>query len=421
MKYGLLLFAVLFWGDVSCLTSISIAATADFELEEQIFNKKRKAAEAKAARESTARKKATERMKAAQADRERIRLENIALEAENHKLDSIRFLLNNSLYDREREIESMYTARIETLRQLNKNKQKLDSLAYMSVLDSLQLIQQDLVLRQQTVELRSQTAQRNLLIVFAIFLCFVAFSLFYRWKTTRKYNNLLKEKNNIIIKEQKNSEKLLLNILPVSIAEELKLNGTAESRKFNEVTVLFSDFVSFSTIAAQLGPKALVEHLNYCFNAFDAIIEKYGLEKIKTIGDAYMCAGGVPEEDDNHAVKVVKAALEIQQFLADWQSTKTDANAPLFIARIGVHTGPIVAGVVGTKKFAYDIWGNTVNIASRMESCAEPGRINISAATYAKVKDHFSVTPRGSLEAKNVGILEMFFIEEKRVDKERQE
>jgi len=389
------------------------ASGAAFEYEEeQIFGKKRREAEEKAKKEAEARKKAIEKLKQVQTDMERINEENIQLGTQNDRLDSIRSKLNTSLYEREREIESMYISRLETQRQLSKNKQQLDSLQYMSILDSFQLIQQNLVLRQQSVELKSQAAQRKLLIVFAVFMGFVAFSLFYRWKISRRYNTLLKEKNKIIVREQENSEKLLLNILPVSIAKELKLNGMAQSRKFEEVTVLFSDFVNFSAIATQLGPKALVERLNYCFKAFDAIVEKHGLEKIKTIGDAYMCAGGVPAKDEQHAIKVVKVAMEFQAFLEEWHLTKTGTDAPLFIARIGIHTGPIVAGVVGAKKFAYDIWGDTVNIASRMESCAAPGRINISAATYKKVKHHFSVTPRGSVEAKNVGELEMFFVEE---------
>ena len=177
------------------------------------------------------------------------------------------------------------------------------------------------------------------------------------------------------------------------------------------MTVLFSDFVNFSQITAKKDPKSLVADLDYCFKAFDAIIEKNQLEKIKTIGDAYMCAGGLPVAAKDHAHRIVKAAIEMQAFLKDWELANKNKDEVVFKARIGIHTGPIVAGVVGDKKFAYDIWGETVNIASRMESAAEGGRINVSSTTYNLLKADYKFTARGSMEAKNIGDLKMYFLE----------
>ena len=158
-------------------------------------------------------------------------------------------------------------------------------------------------------------------------------------------------------------------------------------------------------------PVALVELLNQIFSCFDQLAEDYGLEKIKTIGDAYMCAGGLPAPTGDHAACSVKAAVEMQEFLNNWKTEKLLAGEPFFEARIGMHSGPVVAGVVGVKKFAYDIWGDTVNIASRMESSAEPGKINISGKTRQLLNGSFECTYRGKIEAKNKGEIDMYFVE----------
>ena len=279
------------------------------------------------------------------------------------------------------------------------------------MVDSMEIIQQKMILDQQSIKLRDQALVRNLFMALACLLSLIAFGLFYRWKTSKKYNNLLEEKNNRIITEQKKSEALLLNILPHSIAEELKKNGAAEAKRHQNVTVLFSDFVNFSQITAKKDPKSLVADLDYCFKAFDAIIEKNKLEKIKTIGDAYMCAGGLPVATKDHAHRIIQAAIEMQAFLKEWELANEPKNEVVFKARIGIHTGPIVAGVVGDKKFAYDIWGDTVNIASRMESSAEGGRINVSSTTYDLLKADYKFTARGSIDAKNIGALKMYFLE----------
>ncbi len=387
-----------------------LIADSTVELEEQVFGKKRRAAEKKAKEAAAARKKAIKELKETRKNLENIHQQNQLLDQRNDSLRLIRSMLNNSLYERERELETMYQSRLETERQLNESKRIMDSLEMRSIVDSLEIIQQKLILDQQSVEIRDQALLRNLFIALAVILGLIAFSLYYRWKTTHKFNNLLKEKNNIIITEQKKSEALLLNILPYSIAEELKKNGAAEAKRHQSVTVLFSDFVNFSQITAKKDPKTLVADLDYCFKAFDAIIEKNNLEKIKTIGDAYMCAGGLPESTDTHAHQIMQAAIEMQAFLKNWANSNQDKEVPIFSARIGIHTGPLIAGVVGDKKFAYDIWGDTVNIASRMESAAEAGRINVSKTTYELLKNDFDFIARGSIEAKNIGAMNMYFL-----------
>lgn len=206
--------------------------------------------------------------------------------------------------------------------------------------------------------------------------------------------------------EKQKSDNLLLNILPEEVAVELKEKGTADAKLFNDVTVLFTDFKGFTTISEQLSPQQLVDELHACFSAFDEICGRYHIEKIKTVGDAYLAVAGLPMPDSSHAQNVVKAAIEIRNYML---ARKTHTQT--FDVRIGIHSGSVVAGIVGVKKFAYDIWGDTVNTAARMEQNGEPGKVNISEATYELVKDKFSTEYRGEIEAKNKGKLKMYFVE----------
>jgi adenylate cyclase len=214
---------------------------------------------------------------------------------------------------------------------------------------------------------------------------------------------------------KKRSDELLLNILPQEVAEELKLKGEAEARLFDEVTVMFTDFQGFTQIAEKLGPAELVTEIDKCFRAFDEITTRYGIEKIKTIGDSYMCAGGLPVTNSTHASDVVQAALEIQQFMNSHAEERRNAALDVFEIRIGIHTGPVVAGIVGVKKFAYDIWGDTVNTASRMESSGFAGKVNISGSTHAIVQQEFTCEYRGKISAKNKGETDMYFVTGKRM------
>ncbi|MBT8235862.1 MAG: tetratricopeptide repeat protein [Bacteroidia bacterium] len=222
-------------------------------------------------------------------------------------------------------------------------------------------------------------------------------------------NRFIQKTNQVINTEKERSESLLLNILPKETAKELKEEGRVKAKKFLSVSVLFTDFENFTRYAEALPPEKLVESVDFYYSKFDAIMEKYGLEKIKTIGDAYMAAAGLPFPMQDHAVRMVKAALEITEFVKTAKENEGDEDVR-FNIRVGINSGPVVAGVVGTRKFAYDIWGDTVNVAARMESMSEPGQINISEDTYALVKDHFECEYRGEFSAKNRGKLKMYYV-----------
>jgi class 3 adenylate cyclase/streptogramin lyase len=247
--------------------------------------------------------------------------------------------------------------------------------------------------------------------------------LLFRWRTAslrkekEQLEDIVIERTAQVVSEKKEVEKqkqrsdeLLLNILPEEAADELKAKGSADAKLIDEVTVLFTDFKGFTQLSEKLSPTALVAEINECFSAFDLIMDKYGVEKIKTIGDSYMAAGGLPTPNKTHPYDVVKAALDIQQYMHEHKVRKEAAGELFFEIRIGIHTGPVVAGIVGVKKFAYDIWGDTVNTGSRMESSGEVGKINISEVTYELVKDKFTCTYRGEIDAKHKGKLKMYFV-----------
>lgn len=215
---------------------------------------------------------------------------------------------------------------------------------------------------------------------------------------------------NVAEVERRKSEKLLLNILPADVASELKEKGATEPILYEDVSVMFTDFKGFTQIAEVLSPRELIQDLDACFVQFDKITERFNLEKLKTIGDSYMCAGGIPKRNKTHAIDCVLAALEIQAFMNLMKQIKADQGLPYWELRLGIHTGPLVAGVIGEKKFAYDVWGDTVNTASRMESSGTPGKINISGLTYELVKDLFDCEFRGHISAKNKGEVAMYYV-----------
>ncbi|MCB1177392.1 MAG: hypothetical protein KDK36_07425 [Leptospiraceae bacterium] len=227
----------------------------------------------------------------------------------------------------------------------------------------------------------------------------------------------VKERTIDLEREKNNSEKLLLNVLPKKIAQELKIKGEVSPLLYNSVSVLFTDLVGFTKIASRMKPDQLVAELNGIFSQFDLICERNKTEKLKTIGDGYMCAGGLPDVNNTHAVDICLAALEMREFIKGIQSIKKLQNQESYWdIRFGIHTGPVMAGVIGTKKFAYDIWGDTVNISSRMESSGGSGQINISNDTYNLVKDFFEFEFRGEIEIKNRGKIESYFL--KRIKEE---
>lgn len=233
------------------------------------------------------------------------------------------------------------------------------------------------------------------------------FFVFRSYKNEKRTNKIISESNAAIQKEKQVSEELLLNILPEEVAQELKQKGSVEARQFDNVSVLFTDFVDFTLAGERLSPRQLVAELHDCFKVFDEIMDKYGIEKIKTIGDAYMAVCGLPVLDEGHAVKILQAAREISSFI---ETRRSILEMNSFDIRIGISSGSVVAGIVGVRKFAYDIWGDTVNTAARMEQSGAPGKINISEYTYELVKDNFECEYRGEIPAKNKGKMKMYFV-----------
>jgi adenylate cyclase len=264
--------------------------------------------------------------------------------------------------------------------------------------------------KQTEVDLLNQQKKTKNIIVIAsvialILIGFLASSLYRR-------NKYVVKTGKIIQKEKKRSDDLLKNILPDETAQELKEKGSVAAKKFDAVSVLFTDFKGFTKYSESLTPEKLVESIDFYFSKFDEIIEKHGLEKIKTVGDAYMCAGGLPFPSKDHAYKITLAALEIVDFVKKSMENLSLEKAKLEI-RVGINTGSVVAGVVGTRKFAYDIWGDTVNVASRMESSGAVSKVNISESTYNLIKDNtaFTFEFRGEIEAKGKGKVNMYFVD----------
>ena len=221
---------------------------------------------------------------------------------------------------------------------------------------------------------------------------------------------IINKRTEDLITEKEKTEALLVNVLPKNTADEIMAKGKATKIKYNFVTVLFSDIQGFTKIAEEMSPEVLIDELDKFFFYFDSVVEKYGIEKIKTIGDAYMCAGGIPEKNRTNPVEVILAALEMKAYMTRLKETSELEGMKYWDIRIGIHTGTVVAGVVGQKKLSYDIWGDTVNIASRMESSGEAGKINISGTTYEFVKDFFTCEYRGKMPVKYKGELEMYFV-----------
>ena len=334
-----------------------------------------------------------------------------ALDQQKKALDVQQHFLDSQLVVRNQSLKLMTEAQMKIQLTLLRQKQLLDSISFAKVIDSLKISDQQKILTQKEDQLRRQEAevelqqsQRNLLIVVVLGVLVVALGIYRSLLNVKKYSKIIEEEKN-------KSEYLLLNILPKEVADELKKSGAAEAKHYEEVSVLFSDFVGFTFLAEKLPPQELVAELDYCFKRFDRIMGNNKIEKIKTIGDAYMAAGGVPVPDSDAHVRIVRAALELQEFIEARKQQRLHENLPFFEARVGIHTGEVVAGIVGEKKFAFDLWGDTVNIASRMESASLPGKVNISEDTYELVKSHFICSDRGKKDIKNRGEKGMFFVE----------
>ena len=284
------------------------------------------------------------------------------------------------------------------LLQVNYSKIKLaDSLMQVEEKNRLELAYEK--------ELLEETNTRNIFVASGLILLIISGGLWNRLNFTRKSRK-------IIEKERDRSESLLLNILPAEVAEELKEKGEAKARDFELVTVLFTDFKGFTQASEKMTANELVDELNYCFKGFDRIMEKYGIEKIKTIGDAYMAVAGLHGPALDAAVNAARAGLEMQEFVVARKKARESEGCQAFDMRVGLHSGHVVAGIVGIKKFQYDIWGDTVNTAARMESASQVGKVNISQTTFELIADTdgFSFTDRGKIEAKGKGEMNMYFV-----------
>ena len=260
------------------------------------------------------------------------------------------------------------------------------------------------ILKEQS-KATSERLMRNISLLILAIVIIILISVYGRLRYIRRSKI-------IVEREKKRSDELLRNILPDEVAEELKENGHSDARSFSEVTVLFTDFKDFTSISESLTAEEMVQEINVYFKRFDEIVEQYDIEKIKTIGDSFMAAGGVPVESPDAAKHTVLAALMMQRMVYDRNLENAKNGKPQFEMRIGINTGPVVAGIVGIKKFQYDIWGDTVNTASRMESNGEIGRVNISQTTYDLVKDctEFTFEKRSKIEVKGKGKMDMYFV-----------
>ncbi len=249
-----------------------------------------------------------------------------------------------------------------------------------------------------------------LLMVFLIVLIF-KWRAYYFAKERFKLENIINERTEEIVIQKEKADNLLERVLPKTTAKELKSGQKAGPYHYNMVTVLFSDIQGFTKISEQLDSEHLIDELDRFFLQFDSVVEKFNIEKIKTIGDAYMCAGGIPEKNRTNPIEVVLAAMEMQQYMKSLKMKTDEGNRQIWDLRIGIDTGPVVAGVLGRKKISYDIWGGTVNTASRMEASGQPGKINITENTYMLIKDFFRCQYRGKMPVKYKGEIDMYFVE----------
>lgn len=331
--------------------------------------------------------------------------------------------------------QSVYQNYIEftsAIDSLEKSKQTNQQLSQAVEDKETELVDRNLALENARIKaerdalaIQQKEDELTYVVLGAFFVLILSLFLFRSLRITKRTKKQLELKNRELVEqktivekrqaelkaEKVKSERLLLNILPRQIAMELREKGKTTPLYYKKVTVLFTDFKGFTSFAENRSPSDVVRELDICFNAFDNIIEKFKLEKIKTMGDGYMCAGGVPVPNETNPEDAVYAAMEMMNFMKKRKMEMEKQGKDFFEIRIGIHTGPVIAGVVGKKKFVYDIWGDTVNVASRMESSGTEGKINVSGDTFGYIKDKFFLTHRGKIKAKNKGEIDMFFVD----------
>ncbi len=365
-------------------------------------------------------------------------VDRLALQTDELKEEKNRLQGDNATLQRENETRSEELARKEEVlattteeltaaqeqtklieRKVEKSRKENQALSRKALeskalADEAEKLQAEEALRRQSAEMvaKEQTNRFYMAVGAGVALLLLALTFLSRLRVKQRAAKKLAAANTALAEANEKADGLLTNILPRDIAEELKTTGKAKARRFPEATVLFCDFVNFTKTAEQLGATALVQELDACFKAFDRIIDEYdGVEKIKTIGDAYMVASGLTDRK-TMPNDIVRVALRMQEFLTEEAEKRQTLGLPFFTGRIGLHTGPVVAGVVGARKFAYDIWGDTVNVASRIESKSQAGKVNVSETTYNLIRYNFNCQYRGKVDAKNKGLIDMYFVEE---------
>ena len=363
-----------------------------------------------------------------EAENRRLREEIAGLTGQSQRLETnVRQETEAQIKEIQDKSQEEMVRRDEEISKIKQEKYQVDSLARIKDKLVASLTKEQILARLRQAELSEQVQtekakvaesevarqksenMRNVLALLSGIVLLLALLFYFRFRAKRRTANALAEKNVIIEAEQQKIDALLLNILPPAIANELKARNKVAARQYPKATVMFIDFKGFTKVAENLSPEGLVELLDYCFTNFDRIISRYNIEKIKTVGDAYICASGLSDKNASPS-DMVRAALEIQDFLLHTRAARMDKNLPFFEARVGIHTGPVVAGVVGEKKFAYDIWGDTVNTAARMEEACEIGRVNVSEDAYWLAKYEFEWEFRGKIAAKNKGLMDMYYV-----------
>jgi class 3 adenylate cyclase len=329
-------------------------------------------------------------------DKEILKKEKLIIEAEKVRLANLARKLDEDVKLKKRDLEQTLT---QVEQKNTEIKTKDESLSAMALEKQVS----DILLQKEKLEAENQKEAKKSLIIGLILAGILAILMFYLLLARKKASKVLQI-------EKDKSDLLLLNILPGEIAEELKNTSKTIARSYDMATVIFADIKNFTKISATLSPDKLIQELDFIFGAFDDIIQKHNIEKIKIIGDCYMCVGGIPNANDTNPADAISAAIEMQTFMHNMKQDRLANKEQVYEVRIGINTGPIVAGVIGSKKFAYDVWGDTVNLASRLEAASEPGKINISEYTYQVVKDKFPTLHRGEMEVKGKGKVHMYFV-----------
>ncbi len=344
---------------------------------------------------------------------EKISKEQLAKKSQELQIKEQQLALSN----KEKELQTMALLKEkaeknekEKLLQIAKQEKDLQS-AQLAVLSKDKALKEAQI-QNQKKEINFKNTMRIFYWIGILLLSISLFFIYRNFKNQKVNLRRLNISNNKLNREKLKTEELLHNILPIEVANELKANGFSEAKQYEHVTVLFTDFVNFSGISESLSPKELVTEIDLCFKAFDGIMQQYKLEKIKTIGDAYLAVAGLPKANEHHAIDAINAAKDLVDFMQKTDSVFGVNSKHKAGIRIGIHSGPVVAGIVGVKKFAYDIWGDTVNTAARMEQNSEAGKINVSYSTYELAKNHFSFESRGKIPAKNKGMIEMYFLKQ---------